>query len=97
MVKETEFDPQSYVASPFAAPESLPATAPMVAETPSDAEASPTDDVAVTVAPVDEASADETPVVTAPVFEPVVLEFPSQLVFRAPDPAFVPIRCQSSR
>ena len=92
MVKETEFDPQSYVASPFAAPESLPATAPTVAESPSDAEAQPTDDVAVTVALVDEAPADETPVVTAPVFEPVVLEFPSQLVFRAPDPAFVPIR-----
>jgi hypothetical protein len=43
MVKEKEFDPQSYVASPFAAPEALPASAPVEPTTADDVPAAETD------------------------------------------------------
>ena len=90
MVKEKEFDPQSYVASPFAAPEALPASAPVEPTTADDVPAAETDQQETAM--VSEPPAEETPAPVTPVIEPVVLEFPSQLVFRAPDPSLVPLR-----
>ncbi|MFM2412382.1 MAG: hypothetical protein RLZZ587_715 [Actinomycetota bacterium] len=91
MVENTEFDPTNYVSSPFDAPESRPE--PTAAEAPTEAV------VDVVVETTDAASStDSVPEATVvaepekPAFEPIVLESPMQLVFRAPDPQYVPIR-----
>ena len=84
MVKNTEFDPNEYVSSPFTAPETR---ATPVAETPAvEAE--------VEVVSTDESPAVETDaaVEAKPAFEPIVLENPMQLVFRPPAPEYIPIR-----
>ncbi|MEY4396914.1 MAG: hypothetical protein RLZZ40_670, partial [Actinomycetota bacterium] len=83
MVENTEFDPTNYVSSPFDAPESRPIKAEI--EVTAELET-----VVKTAAVVD-----ETPALVEtekPVFEPIVLESPMQLVFRAPDPQYVPVR-----
>jgi ribonuclease E len=84
MVKNTEFDPNEYVSSPFTAPETR---ATPVTETPA------VDD-AVEVVATDESPAIETDaaVEAKPAFEPIVLENPMQLVFRPPAPEYIPIR-----
>ena len=84
MVKNTEFDPNEYVSSPFTAPETR---AVPIAETPP-AEAE------VEVVATDESPAVETDaaVEAKPAFEPIVLENPMQLVFRPPAPEYIPIR-----
>ncbi len=86
MVENTEFDPTKYVSSPFEAPESRPESP--AAEAPTDIV---NDEV---VAELLESPAEETPAAEPekPVFEPILLESPTQLVFRAPDPQYVPIR-----
>jgi ribonuclease E len=84
MVKNTEFDPNEYVSSPFTAPETR---ATPVTETPA------VDD-ALEVVATDESPAIETDaaVEAKPAFEPIVLENPMQLVFRPPAPEYIPIR-----
>ncbi len=78
MVDNEEFDVNGYVASPFDAP-ARRVTAPVaVAEAPAD------ETVAEPVDAPDEPA--------NPAFEPIVLESPMALVFRAPDPALVPPR-----
>lgn len=86
MVENTEFDPTKYVSSPFEAPESRPES--HAAEAPTEIV---NDEV---VAELVETPAEETPAPEPekPVFEPILLESPTQLVFRAPDPEYVPIR-----
>ncbi|MCF8546919.1 MAG: ribonuclease E/G, partial [Microbacteriaceae bacterium] len=84
MVKNTDFDPNEYVSSPFAAPETR---ATPVAETPAV-------DAGVEVVAADESPAIETDaaVEAKPAFEPIVLDNPMQLVFRPPAPEYIPIR-----
>ena len=86
MVENTDFDPNLYVASPFTAPESRPTPAETVAETPADV--SEVVD-AVEVTETTDATTEEP---AKPAFEPIILESPMQLVFRAPDPQYVPVR-----
>jgi ribonuclease E len=85
MVKNTDFDPNEYVSSPFTAPETR---ATSVAETP--LVDSPEEIVVAN---------DESPDVDTgtspeakPTFEPIVLDNPMQLVFRPPAPEYIPIR-----
>jgi ribonuclease E len=89
MVENTEFDPTKYVASPFDAPESRPTvvTPEAAAETPADQPVTDGES-----APVVDQSTPAEP--EKPVFEPILLESPMQLVFRAPDPQYVPVRPQ---
>jgi ribonuclease E len=89
MVENTEFDPTNYVASPFDAPESRPTvvTPEAAAETPADQPVADGES-----APVVDQSTPAEP--EKPVFEPILLESPMQLVFRAPDPQYVPVRPQ---
>jgi len=89
MVENTEFDPTKYVASPFDAPESRPTvvTPDSAAEVPSDETVANGDSTAV----ADQSTPAEP---EKPVFEPILLESPMQLVFRAPDPQYVPVRPQ---
>jgi ribonuclease E len=84
MVKNTEFDPNEYVSSPFTAPETR---AVPIAETPE------VDD-AVEVVATDESPAIEIDAAAEakPAFEPIVLDNPMQLVFRPPAPEYIPIR-----
>ncbi len=84
MVKNTDFDPNEYVSSPFTAPETR---ATPVAETPAV-------DAGVEVVTTDESPAIETDaaVEAKPAFEPIVLDNPMQLVFRPPAPEYIPIR-----
>ena len=84
MVKNTDFDPNEYVSSPFTAPETR---ATPVAETPAV-------DAGVEVDTTDESPAIETDaaVEAKPAFEPIVLDNPMQLVFRPPAPEYIPIR-----
>lgn len=93
MVENTEFDPTNYVSSPFDAPATRPEPMVQVAQTEAVTEAVvETADVAASTD-----SALDAPAVTEPekpAFEPIVLESPTQLVFRAPDPQYVPIRPQ---
>jgi ribonuclease E len=85
MVKNTDFDPNEYVSSPFTAPETR---ATPVADT------SVTDDAVEVVVASDESLATETdtPAESKPAFEPIVLDNPMQLVFRPPAPEYIPIR-----
>ena len=84
MVENTDFDPTNYVSSPFVAPESRPVVIPAdpVADQVAEDAAQAVDDV-VAGAPTEPAK---------PEFEPIVLESPMQLVFRQPDPKYVPVR-----
>jgi len=83
MVKNTDFDPNEYVSSPFTAPETRVAP---VTEAPVAVEV-------VEVVATDESPVAETdPAVEAkPAFEPIVLDNPMQLVFRPPAPEYIPI------
>jgi len=85
MVKNTDFDPNEYVSSPFTAPETRATPA---AETPV------TDDAVEAVAVSDESPATETDTTAElkPSFEPIVLENSMQLVFRPPAPEYIPVR-----
>ena len=85
MVKNTDFDPNEYVSSPFTAPETRATPA---------KETSSSDDAVEVVAVSDESSATETdtPTEAKPAFEPIVLDNPMQLVFRPPAPQYIPIR-----
>jgi ribonuclease E len=85
MVKNTDFDSDGYISSPFTAPETraTPVTETLVS-----------DDSVEGVAVSDESPATEmdTPTEAKPAFEPIVLENPMQLVFRPPAPEYIPIR-----
>jgi ribonuclease E len=83
MVKNTDFDPNVYVSSPFAVPETR-VTAPDEAEG--------SEPVFTEVSDVDGVTEAETTVESKPAFEPIVLENPMQLVFRPPAPEYIPIR-----
>jgi ribonuclease E len=88
MVENETFDVNGYVANPFAAPTTR--VAPVAVEpTVADAPAEPTEAAAEEAPAVDPDGA-ATP--KSPALEPIVLESPMQLVFRAPDPALVPPR-----
>lgn len=84
MVKNTDFDPNEYVSSPFTAPETRVA---------------PVTEAPVAVGVVEVVATDESPVAETdpaveakPAFEPIVLDNPMQLVFRPPAPEYIPIR-----
>ncbi|MEY4898990.1 MAG: hypothetical protein RL294_801 [Actinomycetota bacterium] len=85
MVKNTDFDSDGYISSPFTAPETrvIPVTETLVS-----------DDAVEVVAVSDESPATETdtPTEAKPAFEPIVLDNPMQLVFRPPAPQYIPIR-----
>ncbi|MEY4319061.1 MAG: hypothetical protein RL378_165 [Actinomycetota bacterium] len=85
MVKNTDFDSDGYISSPFTAPETsaTPVTETLVS-----------DDAVEVVSVSDESPATETETQTEakPAFEPIVLENPMQLVFRPPAPEYIPIR-----
>jgi ribonuclease E len=80
MVKNTDFDPNEYVSSPFTAPETRVTPA---ADAPTENATENTETEPVEVTETTEAK---------PVFEPIVLENPMQLVFRPPAPEYIPIR-----
>ncbi|MBJ7432900.1 MAG: Rne/Rng family ribonuclease [Microbacteriaceae bacterium] len=85
MVKNTDFDSDGYISSPFTAPETrvTPVTETLVS----------VDAVEVVNVSEDSHSAEtEIPTETKPAFEPIVLENPMQLVFRPPAPEYIPIR-----
>lgn len=93
MVENTEFDPAKYISSPFDAPE----TRPVATDTAQSVDVTEVAE-AVEAAESPVVDATETPAATPekPVFEPIVLESPTQLVFRQPDPQYVPVRSSRS-